>query len=81
MIIVTLEDGTTYNIDTDSCFWAENVVEYKLRQRLDYRQIKSMKEIVGAIGDKNSKYYNSGNPYDGKELKCTKGWSYKWDNY
>lgn len=78
MTIVTLEDGTVYNVDTDSKFYAENVVEYKLKQRLDFRKIKSMELIKGAVCDKNSKYYNSGNAYDGKDLVCTKGWSYKW---
>lgn len=77
MIIVILRDGTVYNIDTDNSFEARNVVEYKLKNRLDYRRIKELQEIKGVICDKNSKYYNSNNPYDGKELKCVSGWSYK----
>jgi len=75
--IVILEDGTTYNIDTHSYFYAENVVSYKLRNRLDFRKIKDIQVIKGAILDKNSKYYNSYDAYDGKDLKCTSGWSYK----
>lgn len=78
MCIVILEDGTTYNIDTDSQFDAKSVVEYKLKQRLDFRRIKSVQVLKGVIGDKNSKYYNSGNQFDGSELYCTSGWSYKW---
>lgn len=78
MFIVELEDGTTYNIDTDNRFNAKSVVDYKLRQRLDFRQIKNVIEIKGAICDKNSKYYNSGNAYDGEKLKATSGWDYKW---
>lgn len=79
MCIVILEDGTTYNIDTDSSFNARSIVEYKLKNRLDFRKIKDIQIIKGAILDKNSKYYNSYNAYDSKDLKCTSGWSYKWD--
>ncbi|MDF2881529.1 MAG: hypothetical protein K0R54_2086 [Clostridiaceae bacterium] len=79
MYIVILEDGTAYNIDTDSEFNARNVVEYKLKNRMDYRKISSAQDMKGAIADKNSPYYNSDNPYDGKELKCISGWSYKWN--
>lgn len=78
MVVVTLIDGTNYNIDTESESSARNVVSYKLRQRLDHRQIKSTQIIKGCILDKNSKYYNSKNEYDGKDLCCTSGWSYKW---
>jgi hypothetical protein len=79
MVIVTLTDGTTYNINTDSEFNAKETVSYKLRQRLDFRQVKSTQLIKGAILDENSKYYNSGSSYDGKELSCSSGWSYKWN--
>lgn len=78
MVIVTLEDGTTYNIDSDSDFNARSVVEYKLRQRMDYRKIKNTQEIKGAICDSKSKYYNSGR-YDSTDLKCTSGWDYRWN--
>lgn len=78
MFIVQLEDGTTYNIDTDSSFNAKRIVEYKLRNRLDFRKVESVTQIKGVVGDKNNKYYNSGNQFDGKELKATSGWDYKW---
>lgn len=78
MYLVILEDGTTYNIDTESSFNARSVVEYKLRDRMDCRRILNVQEIKGAVADKNSSYYNSGSEYDKKELKCTSGWSYKW---
>jgi hypothetical protein len=77
MCIVTLEDGTTYNIDTNSATNAKSVVDYKLRQRLEYRKIKSVNEIKGVICIQD-KYYNSSNAYDGKELNCVSGWSYRW---
>lgn len=78
MCIVILEDGTTYNIDTDSNFNARNVVEYKLKNRLDFRRIKDIQTIKGTTLDKDNKYYNSHNAYDREELKCTSGWDYKW---
>ena len=78
MFVVTLKDGTTYNIDTDSSFNARCVVEYKLKNRLDHRQIATVSKIEGCRMDKTSKYYNSGDAYDGKELICTSGWSYRW---
>lgn len=79
MVIVTLKDGTSYNIDTDSTFNAESIVEYKLRQRLDYRKIKNAQLVSGVIMDINSDGYNSGNQFDGVELNCSDGWSYKYD--
>lgn len=79
MCIVTLKDGTTYHIDTDDTFKAHSVVDYKLRQRLDCRQIISKQVIGGCIMDKNSKTYNSSSQFDGKMLVCASGWSYKWD--
>lgn len=78
MSIVTLNDGTVYYIDTDERYRAEHVVDYKLRQRLDYRKIDNIKLMEGVLVDKESKYYNSGDAYDMKELRCVKGWSYKW---
>lgn len=80
MCIVTLKDGTTYHIDTNNEREARCVVVYKLRDHLDYREIESSILIEGAIMDKNNKYYNSNNCYDGLELKAIKGWSYKWSN-
>jgi hypothetical protein len=77
LCIVTLKDGTTYNIDTNNTFDARNVVKYKLNQRLDRRQIDSVSHIKGVICEKGE-YYNSADAYDGKDLKCTNGWSYKW---
>jgi hypothetical protein len=77
MCIVVLKDGTTYNIDTDNTSKARDVVEYKLRQRLDRRVILLVNYVKGATCDRG-KYYNSSNPYDGEDLKCTSGWSYKW---
>lgn len=79
MCIVTLEDGTQYHINTDSKYDAREVVEYKLRQRLDFRQIREVQVIKGALLDRGSKYYNSGDQWDGKELKTPNGWAYKWD--
>lgn len=77
MVIVTLNDGTTYNMNTDSISSAESTVDYKLRQRLDSRKIKSFQEIKGVVCDPNSKYTNLCN-WDSKELVCSSGWSYKW---
>jgi hypothetical protein len=76
MCIVTLEDGTTYNIDTDSSFNARSVVEYKLKNRMDFRKIAGVQERKGIPVSGN---YNSGSAYDGKDLRCSSGWSYKWD--
>ena len=59
MVIVTLNDGTTYNMDTDSKSSAESTVDYKLRQRLDHRKIVSSQVIKGVKCDKDSKYTNS----------------------
>ena len=78
-VIVTLEDGTTYNIDTIDCFKASNIVEYKLRQKSDYRTIKTVELIKGATIDKYGDYYNSSNQFDSKDLKCTSGKAYSWD--
>lgn len=77
MVIVTLNDGTTYNIDTDDEYRAESTVDYKLRQRLDYRKVMSSQIVKGVKCDPNSKYSNSCN-WDSKELVCSSGWSYKW---
>lgn len=73
MYIVILADGTTYNVDASSSFQARSVVEYKLKNRLDHRQIQNVQEIKGVIADKNSQYYNSSSTCDGKELKCVTG--------
>lgn len=78
MYLVTLEDSTVYAIDTESEFNAREVVRYKLKDRLDFRNIESVEFIEGVIMDKSSKNYNSGNQFDGKDLKCIKGWSYRW---
>jgi len=77
MVIVTLKDGTTYMMDTNSTSEATNTVDYKLRQRLDFRPILTASQIDATL-DRNSKYYNSVMTYDGTELKCKTGWSYKW---
>ena len=79
MCIVTLKDGTQYYIDTNDEFNAREIVEYKLRQRLDFRQIISVQSLKGALLDKKSEYYNSENQWDGKDLKTPNGWAYKWD--
>lgn len=78
MYIVMLEDGTSYNIDTDDYHIAISIVEYKLKQRLDLRKIDNVMEIKGAKCDKESKYYNSGNQFDGKDLVASTGWSYRY---
>ena len=80
MVIVTLEDGTMYCVDSDSKDNARSVVDYKLRDRLDYRKIRETNVFEGTSMDKNSKYYNSSNPYDGIPLQCKTGWSYKWSD-
>ena len=78
MVIVTLEDGTRYCIDSDNSGTAKRVVDYKLRDRMDYRHIKDTELFEGIKLDKNMKYYNSDNPYDGVPLQSKTGWSYKW---
>lgn len=80
MVLVTLEDGTTYCIDTNSKCNARNVVDFKLRNRLDYRRINSIDLFEGTKMDKNSRYYNSDYAFDGVPLKCKTGWSYKWSD-
>ena len=80
MVLVRLEDNTTYYIDTNSKFTGRRVVEYKLRGRLDYRKIKSVEVFEDLNIDKSSKYYNSGDEYDRVPLKCKTGWSYKWSD-
>ena len=79
MSLVTLEDGTLYYLDTDSEFNAREIIEYKLNQRLDFRQIDNVEVVEDIKMDKESKCYNSGNQFDGKELKCVKGWNYRWE--
>ena len=78
MCIVTLEDGTTYNVDTTSEDKARGVVDYKLRQRLDHRKITNAVKIEGTVMVKDSRYYNSGDQFDRKDLHCSYGWDYKW---
>ncbi|MGL4878028.1 hypothetical protein [Paraclostridium dentum] len=68
MVIVTLEDSTRYYIDTDKVFNAESIVRYKLRNFLDYRNIKSIEVLRGVKVDKEDKYYNSDSAYDGVKL-------------
>lgn len=80
MTIVTLEDETTYIIDTNERWKAESAVEHKLRDRMDCRKIKDVSVFEGCAIDRNSKYYNSGQYYDGVPLKCKTGWSYKWSD-
>ena len=73
--IVTLQDGTTYNVSANDSFLARITIEDGLRDRHDFRKIDSVIEIKGAIFDSNNKYTNvQGN----KNLQCTSGWSYKW---
>lgn len=79
MVIVTLKDGTTYPIDTNSTSKAHMVVEHKLRDRLDFREIISCTIMEFANLSKYSEMYNSDDPYDGKPLVANHGWSYKWD--
>lgn len=81
MVLVTLKDGTTYCIDSNSKSDAKYVVDYKLRDRLDYRKIKDINLFEGTMMDRNSRYYNSNNCYDGVPLKCKTGWSYRWSDY
>ena len=78
MCIVTLEDGTQYYINADSKYDAREVVEYKLKQRLDFRRIESIVLLEGCCVDKFSKNYNSGDQYDGKDLQASHGWAYKY---
>lgn len=78
MVIIELKDGTKYYVDTDNIEQAIYAVDYKKRQRLDYREITNTTVIKGAILDKNGKYYNSASVYDGVPLKAATGWSYRW---
>ena len=78
MCIVTLKDGTQYYIDTDSKYDAREVVEYKFRQRWDFRKIESIVLLEGCYIDKFSKNYNSGDQYNGKDLQASHGWAYKY---
>lgn len=77
MIMVSLGDGTLYQIDSIDPQQAKAVVEYKLRQRSDIRSVQSVKRIFGAVMSPDSKTYNSGDEQDGKPLVCVRGWSYK----
>ena len=74
MCIVTLKDGTTYYINTDSVFTARSVVEYKLRNRGDSRSLDTIEKLEGC-----STRDNSCDAYDGEALKNRKGWAYKWN--
>ena len=78
MCIVILKEGTQYYIDTNDEFNAREVVEYKLRQRLDFRKIESVVLLKGCCVDKFSKNYNSGDQYDGKDLQASHGWAHKY---
>ena len=80
MVIVTLVDGTTYCIDTDSESKARMIVSDKLKDRLDYRQIQSTDLFEGVRMDTNSRYYNPGDRDYLIPLKCKTGWSYKWSD-
>ncbi len=79
MVIVNLVDGTSYLIDTDDNSTARDVVEHKLKDRHDFRKIAGTIVLKDCLLDKNSKYYNSDDYYDNRELQCKTGWSYKWD--
>ena len=80
MTIVELEDGTTYYIDTYSEDIAYDVVQYKLRNRHDFRKIKNVTVHSDLQINESSNKYNSSNPYDRVPLKCAYGWSYKWSD-
>ena len=73
--IVSLEDGTTYNVSANDSWLARCTIEDGLRNRLDFRKVANVTEIKGCTFDVNSKYTNvQGN----KELQSTSGWTYKW---
>ena len=78
MTQVHMKDSSIFNIDTDDTSNARSVVEYKLRNRLDYRCIDKTVVIRGANLDPTSKYYNSGDQFDDVPLKACEGWSYAW---
>lgn len=78
MVIVTLEDGTSYSIDTESESIARMIVEHKLRDRLDYRKITGTSLFCGVKMDPKNSAYNSGYYGNKEPLKCSSGWSYKW---
>lgn len=81
MVTIYLQDGTSYNIDTESEAIARSVVEYKLRDRLDVRKISNAMNHQGNVAITiESPNYNSGNAYDGKELKAATGRDYSWDD-
>jgi hypothetical protein len=77
MVIVRLEDNTEYMIDTDNESSARYDIEHKLRDHLDFRKIKCTMFIPAKL-DKDNKYYNQlgGSTND---LKCSSGWTFKWD--
>lgn len=79
MVLVRLEDGTSYCIDTDCADVARDTVQYKLRDRLDYRKITDTEVFKGTKIHPNSPYYNSWKCRDGKELRCKTGTAYKWN--
>lgn len=80
MVIVILKDGTEFNIDTDSESMARMIVEHKLRDQLDYREIKKTKLISGVKMDASNENYNSGQYGNSQPLSCSFGWSYKWED-
>lgn len=73
--IVTLEDGTTYNVSANDKFLARMAIKNGLRNRLDFRKISSVTELTGVNFDPNNEYINT---IDNLNLKCTHGWTYKW---
>lgn len=77
MTIIKLNDETTYYVDTNEYYNARRVIDYKMKQRNDFRQIVNCDVRKDANIAKNSRYYNSDNPFDGVDLHCRTGYSYK----
>ena len=77
MVIVTLGDGTLYQVDCNNTAVAKGIVEYKLRLRSDVRSVQSVKCLFGVGLNPASKTYNSADAEDGKPLVCVRGWSYR----
>ena len=77
MVVVTLGDGTLYEIDCEEIDLAKSVVEHKLRLRKDGRQLFSAIHRPLSVLDPQSKTYNSAEATDDRPLVCVRGWSYR----
>lgn len=77
MYKVILADDTIYYVATEERKTAIRVIEHKLRDRFDFRLIAGAEEVYDESSLGKNIFINSDDEYDGKELKCAYGYSYR----